>query len=238
MSAFDRSRAREASRTRAVSGGLGRIDLRRRGAAEQIADELRERILTGDLRANAALREQEAADAFDVSRNTVREAFRILERDGLTVHEVHRGVTVKRLTPDDVRDLYRVRLLIQVEAVRQAEDLRRQRLRPAQDALQDAARARESGNWQDVLTCDVRFHQALVGLAGSPRLESIFAGLMTELRLGLSLLEDEATTSWHEANVHLCRVLEDDGVDAFAHELRAYLARSERALLTRLAADT
>ena len=44
-----------------------------------------------------------------VSRNTLREAFRLLSHEGLLVHELHRGVFVRELDEADLVDLYRLR---------------------------------------------------------------------------------------------------------------------------------
>jgi DNA-binding GntR family transcriptional regulator len=219
------------------SGPWKQLAIERSSTAERVAEGLRTMILTGDLRAGTPLREVEAAKAFDVSRNTVREAFLLLQGDRLLVHQAHRGVSVKQLDDDDVRDLYRVRLLIQLEAVRHAGTLTPERLRPIRDLLDAAAQAGEIHRWQDVVTHDVRFHQALVGLADSPRLDAIFAALMTELRLGLSLMEEQAATPWLAANQHLFTTLARKGLAAFADELRTYLSESEAALLAELATD-
>ena len=76
--------------------------LPRRGTADLLAAEIRTRILAGDLLPGDPLREAELAAAFNVARNTVREALRLLTQDGLADHEVHRGVSVRRHTPREV----------------------------------------------------------------------------------------------------------------------------------------
>jgi DNA-binding GntR family transcriptional regulator len=56
----------------------------RSGTSEQAADAIREHITDGRLRPGTQLREEAAAAALGVSRNTVREAFRALSREGRT----------------------------------------------------------------------------------------------------------------------------------------------------------
>src|SRR5581483_9844364 len=84
-----------------------RID--RSSTAERVADVLRELITRGDLPAGTALREQQLVSSLDVSRNTLREAFRLLSRERLVVYHLHRGVSVRELDEHDVEDLYRTR---------------------------------------------------------------------------------------------------------------------------------
>ncbi|MGI8985956.1 MAG: GntR family transcriptional regulator, partial [Nocardioidaceae bacterium] len=77
--------------------------------AERVADVLRRRITEGDLVPGARLSEERLVCELHVSRNTLREAFRLLAHEGLLVHRLHRGVFVPELDEDDLVDLYRLR---------------------------------------------------------------------------------------------------------------------------------
>ena len=90
--------------------------LQRRGSADLIAAEVRERILAGDLVSGDPLREAELAEAFGVARNTVREALRLLTQGGLATYEMHHGVTVRRHTPAEVAAIFDVREIIESAA--------------------------------------------------------------------------------------------------------------------------
>ena len=85
-----------------------RSDLGRASTAGRVADVLRTRITEGHLSPGTRLSEEDIGAALGVSRNTLREAFRLLGHERLLVHEFNRGVFVRRLTVDDVRDLERV----------------------------------------------------------------------------------------------------------------------------------
>lgn len=63
------------------------------------------------------------AAEFNVARNTVRETLRLLTREGLATHQVHRGVTVREFAVQEVRDIYGARKLIQAEAGKRAGTL-------------------------------------------------------------------------------------------------------------------
>ena len=90
----------------------GKADLERASTAQKVADMLRERVLDGELAPGLRLSEEAIGGALGVSRNTLREAFRLLTRDRLLVHEHSRGVFVRRPTADDVRDLYKARRVL------------------------------------------------------------------------------------------------------------------------------
>ena len=72
---------------------------------ERIVTQIRDKIICGDLPPGTALTEAELTKAYDVSRNTLREALRQICREGLAVHYRHRGVVVRTLTRTDVRDI-------------------------------------------------------------------------------------------------------------------------------------
>ena len=90
---------------------------------EQIAARLGERILDGRLRPGERIAEQELADEFQVSRGPVREAIRILEREGLVTLLARRGAIVTELTAQELTELLDIRAGLFEVAVRRLMDL-------------------------------------------------------------------------------------------------------------------
>ena len=76
---------------------------------EQIAAELARRIISGTLAPGARLGEQQVADEFHVSRGPVREAIRILEREGLATVLPRRGTVVTELSAQEVAEIFEIR---------------------------------------------------------------------------------------------------------------------------------
>jgi DNA-binding GntR family transcriptional regulator len=186
-----------------------RASLGRISTASRVADVLRTRISDGTLRPGARLREDEIGGALGVSRNTVREAFRLLTHERLLVHEMDRGVSVRLPSRADVIDLFRVRRMIECAAIR---DLRTSRpdltaVRREVKAGEAAARRRK---WQDVATADIHFHHAIAALAGSPRVDEIMRGALAELRLVFHVMADPRRfhEPYLERNVEILRALE------------------------------
>src|SRR3712207_5450747 len=95
------------------------LRLRRESTAEQVAGALRDLIVGGGLAPGTRLREAPLSQQLGVSRNTLREALHILVSQGLVRHQAHRGAYVAELDADDVRDIFRVRRLVELAAVRE-----------------------------------------------------------------------------------------------------------------------
>lgn len=76
---------------------------------EQIANELAEKIIRGVYAQGQRLQEVELAKAFDVSRGPIREALRVLEKEGFVTIQARRGAFVTAFTAKDIRDIFEVR---------------------------------------------------------------------------------------------------------------------------------
>ena len=78
-------------------------------ASSRVADHLRRAILTGEIGPGEWIRQEEVAERLGSSRLPVREALRILEAEGLTEHERHRGARVSSLSMHEVDVIYKMR---------------------------------------------------------------------------------------------------------------------------------
>lgn len=162
--------------------------LGRTSTAERVADILRTRIAEGYFPSGDRLSEDAIGTALGVSRNTLREAFRLLTHERLLVHELNRGVFVRVLAVEDVEDIYRTRRLIECGVVRGLG-------RPPFDVtgLENAVVSGESaasaGEWKGVSTANIHFHRALVALAGSVRTDELMRGVLAELRLAFHVVD-------------------------------------------------
>jgi DNA-binding GntR family transcriptional regulator len=206
----------------------------RSSTAEQTADALRRHITEGLLRPGAQLREEAVSAALGVSRNTVRESFRALSREGLVVHALHRGVFVREITAADVVDIYRTRRLLEPMGLRVArEQGGLGRLQAAVAAANDAAKA---GDWAAVGTADIAFHRVLVDACGSARVSRLFEALFAELRLAFAAIDDPRAL--HEPyvgrNHQLVLRLAVGDVEQACEDLDRYLRDAEAQILAAL----
>jgi DNA-binding GntR family transcriptional regulator len=206
--------------------------LRRITTADQVAGVLRERILRGELAGGATIQELALAVSLGVSRNTLREAIRILVREGLIRHSLHRGVSVTALTLADVADVYAARLMLELRAVDAARSSTRAEFVPIEEAilgLEDAVRAKD---WPRSVEMDMLFHRRLVGLLRSQRVNQFFESLLAELRLGLVLVDRAADGGEEIVQQHkyLLRLLVTGRYEECAEALRVHLELSQQRL--------
>lgn len=199
--------------------------------AERSADAIRELIVTGRLAPGQRLSEQAVSESLDVSRNTLREAFRILVHEGLLVRRPNAGVAVARPTLADVVDIYRLRRLIEVPVLAAGHPAH-PGARTMRDAVDAALAARLGGDWRDIAAANMRFHSGIVALAGSPRLDRVHANLSAELRLSFGLLGDNESffDGFVDRNAGLLRRFLAGDADGAAADLNRYLTDSERML--------
>ncbi|GAA4237350.1 GntR family transcriptional regulator [Actinomadura meridiana] len=210
-----------------------RHQLDRSSTAAWLADLIRARIADGHLRPGTRLSDNKIAPVMEVSRNVVREAFQILIKDRLLVQKLNRGVFVNRVPADGLADLYRIRRILECEAVRGAA----QAADPAaldrvEAAVAKGERAAEAGKWDDVGTADIMFHKALAALMGSPRVDEMIGHLLVEMRLVFH--EMGSPREFHEPyltrNRRIHTLLARGEVAAAEAELRSYLDDAEAQL--------
>lgn len=205
-------------------------------AAERVAHTLRERILEGALLPGTALREVSIASELDVSRNTLRESLRLLASEGLVVLAANKGASVNRFSALEVRDIYRVRKVIEVQAATDSALAEEDRFADMEAAVQAGERAEQAQSWRAVGTASLRFHQALVAVLGSPRIDAFFRTVLAQLRLAWAESCDEQSfqRTWSERDRELYELLRQGRRSQSVGALLIYLEDSERQVLDQL----
>jgi DNA-binding GntR family transcriptional regulator len=165
------------------------LPIRRVTAASTVAEELRDALLSGVFSPGTPLPEADVAEQLDADPLLVHEALAELERDGLVVHSLHRGLEVARITTDELRDIYAARRVYEIAGLQAM--LRRRPvdvswLTAATERMGEAAVADDG---RAVVEADMAFHLAIVAAAGSRRLTRAAQGALRELRLVLSVAD-------------------------------------------------
>ncbi|WP_046731984.1 GntR family transcriptional regulator [Streptomyces humi] len=163
--------------------------LGRTSTAERVSDILRSRIADGFFPPGTRLSEDGIGGALGVSRNTLREAFRLLTHERLLVHELNRGVFVRVLTVEDVEDIYRTRVLVECAVVRGLGEPPYV-LDALSAAVTEGQSAAAADDWKAVGTANIHFHRELVALAGSERTDELMRSVFAELRLAFHVVDD------------------------------------------------
>jgi DNA-binding GntR family transcriptional regulator len=202
------ARANGASRRAGAEPALGLGELagaaairERRTAQEQVADFLRDAILSGRLHGGARLVQDQIAAELSVSRVPVREALLQLEAEGLVRMQAHRGASVVWLSPEEIAELFEIRGLLVGEAVRRAVPL----LTDAQLARleQIERRGAETTGMAARVRLTHAFYAALFEHLDRPRLRAMIDKLEREVERYLQPLE--RPRFGHTAIVEACR---------------------------------
>jgi DNA-binding GntR family transcriptional regulator len=148
--------------------------MRHRTMAEYALEQLREAIILGELRAGTPLRLDELARSLGMSISPIREAVRQLEALGLAKHVPHQGARVLDFDPDELRDLFEVRLALESIAVRRAaERLTEAEGDMARGHLDSLDELRGAGDVRSTMRAHTDFHFTLYDASQSPWLVSL-----------------------------------------------------------------
>lgn len=160
-----------------VGDGILSAQARRRPqtAAEFVAETLRRSILNGELAAGTRLGLAEVAAGMEVSTTPVREALRELSFEGLVQFDSYRGGTVNAVTLEDVREIVRIRQVLEPIAIREAmENMTPEILAEAEGVLATMSIA---AGWDRWVEDNRAFHNVFYRATPSRRLVAMIKSL-------------------------------------------------------------
>ena len=214
--------------------------LTRRSMPDELAEQLRGRILAGELAQGTALRQDALARQYGVSRIPLREALRRLEAEGLVRIEPNKGAVVADFRPEEIGELFEMRAALESDLLAAAVPLlERADLKEAAaalDAYEAALDRRQVADWGAL---NWRFHSALYRAAGRPRWLELVAQLnrqtdrFVRLQLALTGALDRARSE-HRAILQLAQG--GEAVTAAAL-VRWHILEAGRMLVVALAAE-
>lgn len=192
---------------------------------------VKERILDGGYPGGELLSEGEVAEALEVSRTPVREAFLLLEAEGLMRLYPKRGALVVPVSPGDVRDLMDTRLLLERDAARRlARDAGRADAVAGLRALLDRQeRVLDDGDLPAFIEADRDFHHAIVAAAGNAILTRLSDSLRDRQRriVATTVARDPALTRRFLAEHHgICEAIAAGDARAAGRLVEAHIEGS------------
>ncbi len=200
---------------------------------EAVVHGLRQLIMSGEVKPGDRLIEERLTERFGVSRPPLREALRILQRDGMVTSKPRRGFVVMPITADDVREIYSLRFALERLAIELGVPVRDPaRLQPMRDALEQMRRAAKKNDQDEILAANGRFHHALIMLPRHTRLARAYETLRMQLQFCMAYNlafrqrlygDPDDVVRRHEV---LLERIEDGDVDAVVHELAHHGDRS------------
>ncbi|MCR6660406.1 MAG: GntR family transcriptional regulator [Asticcacaulis sp.] len=130
--------------------------------SEQIFSLVRDRIISGRIPVDTAIRQDALAAELGVSKIPLREALARLEQEGLLISQANRGFFVRPLNADEVEEVYALRLKLEPDAVGEAAKVATDTDRKAARAALDELDVAVSGDKTRVGRLNRAFHMALI----------------------------------------------------------------------------
>lgn len=155
--------------------------MQRTDLAQAARKSLKDAIISGELKPGSPLRAEELTRMLDVSASPIREALRLLERDGLVEIVPYRGAFVRVFDQTEFAEVYEIREFLERGALQKAmPNVLAEVLSRLTQACRDLQAALDDGNHTGFLDADVRFHQAIIDMAGNRQMCNTFQSLVEQ----------------------------------------------------------
>lgn len=201
-----------------------------KSAVNAFTEYLRAEILGGQLKAGERLRESTLAVSFGFARHTVRAALVKLENESLVDSLPNKGWHVRALHKADLDDIQEARFAIESHAAAILADTQAPLPAAISDALEALLGTTDEESLSTMLDRDLLLHRSIVDAAGSPRLSSMYATLLLEIRLGRvqepalheGLHLDTGKAEWKRSHEQLVRSIESGDASLATAALRQH----------------
>lgn len=148
-----------------------------------VADHIRNAILNGEFQPGERLNQEKIAQDLGVSRMPVREAFRLLEAEGLINVIPHRGAHVVSLSLEEMEDVYCVRMLLESAAAKMAiPKVTEGDIDRLADILRECEEATRAEDYARLYDLNDEFHRVLYLISGRKLLCEMIDKLRTDSR--------------------------------------------------------
>jgi DNA-binding GntR family transcriptional regulator len=193
---------------------------------EQVANILRNRIVSGELASGSRLTEEALAEEFAVSRGPIRDALTQLSFEKLVVVNRPGGIFIVGLTEEDVEQLYSFRQALEQLALRRAIRVKdNESWVPSSEAVSLMSRSAKVRDASAFAQADLAFHSHIYELADHPRLLSAWHQYLPTFAalLEVTINHDHDLHDSAEAHRRLYEIIRAGDVDAAATELTQHL---------------
>ncbi|MDO6729600.1 GntR family transcriptional regulator [Marinovum sp. 2_MG-2023] len=213
------------------------LDIEQKLTSSKLADDLRQRIIQGELAPESRLRQREIAQYYDVSGMSARDAVKILLKEGFATQEGAKTVVVSPLSPMDFLEIMELRLMLEPRAL----ELSGPRLSKKDFKELRAILGIENPDWSPLETAERHwtFHELLYSRAARPRSAAILQTLnghlvryMLPLWTSVGLGDD-----WRPHHLRLVDQVEAGAYKEASEELKADLLQTKSRVLENLVID-
>lgn len=204
----------------------------------QVYEEILSAIVSGGLKDNPRLIQDELAKTLGVSRQPVQQALLLLRNQGFLRDAPGRGLVVAPIEPDFVRDLFEVRAAGEALACRLAA--KRGRAEAAKFGpkfIEDGRKAEREGSVAKLIAADMHFHEFLYAISGNRLIKETMQPYWAHLRrlMGEVLVKDETPRKiWDQHEAILQAIIRGNAARAEALA-RAHITKAAEVFIARIA---
>jgi len=150
------------------------------------AEQIRNAIIAGHFKPGDRLVEQQLTDMLDVSRHPVREALRLLAREGLVEIKRNKGASVRAVEADSVIEVYNIRMALGKIALNhllgEPGRLTSADMKRLEKLAENAVKFAELDSQAETVRNDLEFQQAIIDATGLQRTIRYFSELTADVR--------------------------------------------------------
>lgn len=205
----------------------------RKNLSGELTDTLRTQILAGELAAGQRINEVQLAEALGVSRTPLREALTALVGEDFVQIEPRRGFFITPFDPEEFRNLYAIRAILDPEALRLSGLPSPKQITRLESINRDLARERGSSRRIDL---DDAWHLALLGHCPNPILLDLVRQFMRRTRRyeHAFMRDDELTETTVRQHGGVLAAIREGRLDNAIRALRRNLQTGTEPILKRL----
>ncbi|MCY8720130.1 GntR family transcriptional regulator [Bacillus sp. S10C12M] len=141
----------------------------------QFYNQLKKMIFNGTFKPGERINETQLAKSFGVSRSPIREAMRLLEKDGLLKADERNGFSITSLTAKDVDEIYKIRIPLEQLAVELViDEADEEELATLEKQLEETEKAIQNGMEDtEIISLNQKFHDMLVDFSHNRHLKNL-----------------------------------------------------------------
>ncbi|PAV30852.1 GntR family transcriptional regulator [Virgibacillus profundi] len=202
--------------------------------SQLIADQIKARIWNKEIQFGERLLETELAEKYDVSRSTIREAFKIMEIEELVVSQARKGTYVADFTDQDVAEIIELRTLIEASAFMKAiPRLKKKDFQELDKIMEHMKVGADKKDWNELFDLDMKFHSYVVNLCGNSRIIKIYDSLQVQIRTFLMHLDKYYSShqSFYDEHKELLEALVSTDTETVKERVKNHIEYVEEKLL-------
>ncbi len=205
--------------------------------SEVAVELLRKSIIEGHLAPGTKISVRELAESWGISRTPIREAIKRLESEGLLVSIPRKGAVVRKFTPREIRDIYTVRLALELLAVRLAipnlQDKRIEEIELIHRNLVDALGTTKEMNVSEIIRLNDDFHFSIYKASSNEILCDIIRNLWNRISPIIVVIITSPERGKHMISEHslILEALRERDSEKAAKALQSHMESTQRILL-------